>query len=188
MLFILYPPGLGGNHLGNLIGLTTKVNFMQEEEVHKWYSQIEKKRGTAHVYIQKLMPGESGFDPNQPLAVGHFCTLEWTFIHTEEIKLPITQILVVRFPEMSNSVVINRNAKLLNEKINFEELFDQRAFYKQRIIEKLCPDVQVNEISSEYLFYSDLVHLNGELDSCGLGIDLKYDYLHKLWCKGNGIE
>lgn len=181
MVIILFSQYLAGHHLANLIGLTNNVSYMNEQEIHNHY--LNSKSRTAHLYHDKIFIKDLSFSADSPIGISHFGAFEYVCLDSKQFPLDDKQIIVIRMPDSDNHLSIKR----MHDAKYSLDITEHRALYKQSTIEKLCPTAKVNEISSENIFTRDLNALNNELDYFDCSIDLKYQYLHDLWCNKNKI-
>lgn len=184
---VLFSQYHGGHHLANLLGLTNGVSFMHEQEVYQSYQNVAP---TAHIYHDKIFLDAPSFlttykmNKSNMIGISHFGAFEHVYLNSQiENDASNTNIITIRIPDSDNHSVIDRCTKH-GYKMDITE---HRALYKQETIQRLCPKVNVCEISSENFFSKDLSHVKNELLYFGLDINLKYQYLHDMWYRKNAL-
>jgi len=183
---VLFSQFHGGHHLANLLGLTNGVSFMHEQEVYESY----QNKTRAHVYHDKIFLDAPSFlttytmNKTNMIGISHFGAFEYVYLNSQiENDASNTNIIVIRIPDSNNNIVINRCIKHEYKM----DITEHRAIYKQETIQRLCPKVNVCEISSEALFSKDLSNIKSELNCYGLDIKLEYEYLHDTWYRKNAL-
>ena len=183
---VLFSRFHGGHHLGNLLGLSYGVSFMHEQEVYESYQNKTK----AHVYQDKIFLDAPSFlktyamNKTNMIGISHFGAFEHVYLNSQfEKDASNTNIVVVRIPDSNDHFVIDRCTK----HGYIMDITEHRAIYKQETIQRLCPKVNVCEISSEALFSKDLSNIKSELNCYGLDIKLEYEYLHDTWYRKNAL-
>lgn len=154
---------------------------MHEGEIYFHY--VNSKTKTAHLYHDKIFIEDLSFHADSPIGITHFGAFEYVCLDRRHFPLDNKQIIVIRMPDDDNHIAIKR----MRDANYSLDITEHRAFYKQSIIEKLCPTAKVNEISSESIFKRDLSTLISELNYFGCSIDKRYQHLHDLWCNNNSI-
>ena len=183
-IIVLFSRFHGGHHLGNLLGLSCGVSFMNEQEIYESYQNKIK----AHVYQDKIFLDAPSFlktyamNKTNMIGISHFGAFEHVYLNSQfEKDASNTTIVVVRIPDSNNHFVIDRGT----QEGYTMDITEHRAIYKQETIQRLCPNVNVCEISCESLFSKDLSNVKNELNYYGLDINLKYQYLHDVWYRKN---
>lgn len=161
-LHIVYPPGLGGNHLANLISLSKQYTY--NVDYNKYY-QTSKN---AHFAIK---------GQKQSISLHHFGS-------NNIQNYNCNNFLCIAIPE-TNQLAINRFNRYNNNTFLAHTKQDICLIYKQHILEKIYPG-NWNTIFSDVLFDTNAKKLITQIEN-KLEIVIKNKYfafkIHNAWIR-----
>jgi hypothetical protein len=172
-VFVIFAPGLGGNHLANLIA--TDPRYYSRATVDQY--QTTKKYAHHSLNANLTTINITSYDNN--VLCGHFGELYWLDRSLFEHK----QVVIIEIPKDKNSFAYKRFQKY-NHGLSDYIVEEQRSLYTPGIIES------VTGISDHYTIPAERVV--NEISPVDLLIDMNYDIdkktceqMHKEWIKTN---
>jgi hypothetical protein len=179
-IIVLFAPGLGGNHLANII--STDSRFQPRTSV-KTYQ--ENTTSNAHFYnIQNLdltaLP-DIDCDKNHVLC-GHWGEYYWAKIHNHLTRLPNRQLIIIKVPVIG-SLAYDRMLKYTRLTVNQYLVEEQRSLYSMDVIEKCMQEHDLVEVTTELMFCENIDSILAFLsDQMDLNLDpLVCKAMHKVW-------
>ena len=150
-LFIIFAPGLGGNHLANLIALSNR--FTCRADFDKYQPGIKN----AHVTDLRNLQEKSLLDNLQQLQIqnnvlcGHLA--EYLWIQQKQIDKFFTnrKFLIIKFPE-KHTTAYNRLLKFCPHLCRDYLFYEQTSLYSTQCIEKLFGEYDIFTLSAEDIF------------------------------------
>ena len=172
-VFVIFAPGLGGNHLANLIA--TDPRYYPRATVDQY--QTTKKY--AHHSLNDNLTNINITSYNNNVLCGHFGELYWLDRSLFEHK----QVVIIEIPKDKNSFAYKRFQRY-NHDLPDYIVEEQRSLYTPEIIES------VTGISDHYTIPAERVV--NEISPVDLLIDMNYDIdkktceqMHTEWIKTN---
>lgn len=171
-VFVIFAPGLGGNHLANLIATDPRYHSRASVE------QYQKTKKFAHHSHSNLFNLKVPTYDNNVLC-GHFGELYWLDRSQFEHK----QVVIIEIPKDKHSLAYKRFQRY-NRNLPDYIVEEQRSLYTPEIIER------VTDISDHYTIPAESV-IN-ELAPVDLLVAMNYDIdkktceqMHTEWIKTN---
>lgn len=188
-IFILFPPGLGGNHFKNMIGLYT--NLYSAEEIVPFYND---KNITAHAvgsnlqkdYLISVLKDRK----HTILLCGHIG--EYITVSNFFNQIPNRNYIVFNWSDNLNKVITNRLKKLdYVEYKNGYFLQEQQYIYNTKIISKIIeyPFLDILTINFQDLLSNNIIYMLNDIAS-KLNLERNHNVdvcekLHNKWLTNN---
>jgi len=187
-IFIIFSPGSGGNHLANLIGLSSR--FYRQVDYSKYQSNIENAH---YSKIKNLNYGDIYFNLNDLLAqnnvlCGHIG--EYLFSKALLRKLPNRKYLIINLPKFKTGNAYKRMSAF-NPGFNNHEYFweEQRILYSQESLAALFQEDDFFNIDAELLFQSSKIIIDYIEQTLHTELDRQTaTEIHDLWLSKNKPE
>ncbi len=181
-LFIIFAPGLGGNHLANLIALSNRFNRKCDLSGYKPGIENAHVSNLANLQEEKLLTNLSELQNQSNVLCGHIA--EYLWIQDKNIDKFFTnrKFLIISFPE-KNSIAYQRLIKLCPHLINDYWFYEQSSLYSQKHIEKLFDEHDFFNLSAENIITENV---NGIVDfikselCTDINVSLATE-LHNVW-------
>lgn len=180
LIVTIFPPFLGGQHLTNLLGLQYNIKDVNEHEINTYYRSNIKD---AHVYEEHFFshPNKKPLDlTTSCIRCGHFP--DFCYFYTSQKENLNTyktkKMVVIRVPDSIDSLGSRAEKVVLGDSSVYSHY---KEIYGRSTLAKLFPEFDIVEVGSENLFNENLLYVQGDLQSQGMNLDLKYQYLHTLW-------
>lgn len=154
-LFVIFPPGLGGNHCTNLLALTDRFNKSVD------YSMYDSSATNAHFgavtnlqleYVTRHL--HSLLNSNSVLC-GHVAEFIWLKESGIVDRFINRKFLIVTLPKNRNSIAYKRLVNLHPQYANEYFYQEQCLLYRQDVLEKLFDEHDFFTLDSEKLFSED---------------------------------
>jgi hypothetical protein len=181
-LFVIFAPGLGGNHLSNLLSLTERFNrnvdFSKYNNLidHAHFSKIPNlKIKTIGDHLDELLTVNN-------VLCGHVGEYHWLKQSGIAEQFKNKKFLIVSLPS-KDTLAYSRMTSLYPPMLDEYFYQEQRWLYSQEILEKIFEEDDFFEISSEIIF-SDNVSKLFEFIDCNFctTIDrVQAEDIHRLW-------
>lgn len=178
-IIILFAPGLGGNHLANM--LSTDARFQSRTSIRNYQ---DSDASNAHFYdLQNLdLNYLADIDSTKShVLCGHWGEYYWAKLHKQILALPNRQLVIMKVPVIG-STAYDRMIKYTNLTAHYL-IEEQRSLYSMDVVGKIMEESDLIEIESELLFC-----LNSEAVLAPLSKDLALDLdlemcrgMHALW-------
>ena len=195
-LIILFPPGLGGNHLRNIIMINSI--FSDEsliKDIERYYDEVTTNYNFAHYRERSLHRDvvENYINSDNNLLCGHIAEYMWASDILE--NLPKKLFLTIDFEKIAKeSAEFSRMLKS-NPSIENSYFFQEQAtIYNLSTVAKLTNSDEIDHyrIDSSLLFTRSI---DGLLDFLSRELELTYTdeqikiikHIHKIWAERNLI-
>ena len=178
-LFVIFPPGAGGNHLANIISVGNR--FSSRFYVGNYKNLV----GNAHVSnIKNLQIDQATIDQlktTSNVLCGHLAEYLWA--QDLVCQLPNRKYLVLEFGSTLSDVVRNRMIKLYPAYQDNYFVQEIATLYSQRYVEQILGETDFFRLDVNVLFQEDVSDL---LTSIEQDLDLNLDRfeiqeLHNKW-------
>lgn len=177
-IIVLFAPGLGGNHLANM--LSTDTRFRQRANVDDY----QTKRTNAHYWpIQNLKLEHLCLldDTESHVLCGHWGEFYWCQLSRALDRFANQQVLVVRLPK--KDTVAHQRLNRFNPGMTEYFMEEQRSLYSIDVVERIFGQTDLLDISSECIFDPDIEQIKQFITK---ETDLTPDWticerMHKLW-------
>lgn len=186
-LFVIFPPGAGGNHLANII--STSPRFATKNSNLDYYNN--KTTPTVH----SISVGKTLFSEPQLRSIAnissvhssHFAAYMWCKSQVEQI-LSNRKYIVMEFSQEHRNNFFLQRVSSLYPAYNDPYLIDEMAtWYSIEYFSKITGEQDLTKIDVDLLFTDDSSKMVDYLNS-QLGLDLVYktvDKLHQQWLEKN---
>lgn len=177
-IFVLFAPGLGGNHISNILSMDTR--FVQRASLNDYTIHFKKDTENAHIRENTNNDLTPKDDENRIIPL-HIGMIVWDYEKIKKFKN--RKILIVEFPDSKDTLAYKRFVNY-NRNFDIDEymFYEQKLFYSQSTIEKLVPEKDFFTVKSESIFDEnfDLFY------NLTLNMNLKIDYdmckvMHSMW-------
>jgi len=181
-LFVIFAPGLGGNHLANLIGLSDRFN--RKYDVHGYRPGIKNAHVSSVTNLQEktLLDNLSELQNQSNVFCGHLAEYLWIKEKQIDKFFVNRKFLIITFPEKNTPAYI-RLLKICPS-LSHEYLFyEQSSLYSQKHIEKLFDEHDFFNLSAENIITENV---NGIVDfikselCTDINVSLATE-LHNVW-------
>lgn len=178
-IIILFAPGLGGNHLANII--STDPRFQPRASV---MSYQDSTTANAHFYdIQNLdLSALIDIDRDKShVLCGHWGEYYWAKIHNHLTQLINRQLVIMRVPGVG-SLAYDRMIKYTNL-ISHYLIEEQRSLYTMDVVGKCMQEQDLAEVTTELMFSENIDGmLAGLSEQLALDLDLPAcRAMHAIW-------
>jgi hypothetical protein len=175
-IFVLFSPGLGGNHVANL--LATDIRYITRATANDYANHNEQN---AHILEGNLNNIDNKNYNFGNIFCGHFSEFYWKHIENKISKYQNRQIILIDLPKDNNSIAFKRHKKYSNlSKYFFEE---QRSLYSFYTLENLFNENDFFNIPCE-IFFNDSVDNFFNYASKEMNFSLDYTEckkMHNIW-------
>ena len=157
-LFVIFAPGLGGNHLANLLALTDRF---QRSVDFEGYSTDETTAHFCDIVNLRVTSIEANLDKlvNQSnVLCGHIGEYLWFKDMPWSSKFLNKKFLIVSVPE-KNTLAFSRFIKYIPAVDNEYFYQEQKTLYTQNVLEKLLEETDFFQIRAEQIFDRDIESL-----------------------------
>jgi hypothetical protein len=187
-LFVIFPPGAGGNHLANII--STSPRFVTKN-LNSYTDNTVK-----HVHSK---PGNNLFFSDDELRLiaksssvqcGHFAEYMWCRSQIEQFLFNRKYLLLEFNQEHRNTFFLQRISSLYpayNQSYFLEEM---STWYSLEYFSKITNEQDLTKIDADLLFSDRSLKIVDYLNS-QLGLELDYllvDNIHQLWLEKNNYR
>ena len=175
-IFVLFSPGLGGNHVANL--LSTDKRYATKATA-KDYSN--HKGLDAHIILGNLDNLDNTNYNFGNIFCGHFGEFYWAHLKNKISKYQNRQIILIDLPKNKDSMAFKRYKKYSN--LNNFFIKEQQSLYSLYTIEKIFNETDIFNISSEIIF-DNLVDKFYNYANQEMNFNLDYNEcseMHKIW-------
>ena len=183
-LFVIFAPGLGGNHLANLIGLSSR--FTRHADFEKYQPGIKTAHITNIMNLQEklLLDNLPQLQNQSNVLCGHLA--EYLWIQQKKIDKFFTnrKFLIVTFPEKF-SAAYDRLLKCCPYMIRDYWFYEQRSLYSIQYLEKLFDEHDFFTINAQDIFTENVDQIVKFIESelhAQIDINLTQK-LHTIWYK-----
>jgi hypothetical protein len=181
-LFVIFAPGLGGNHLANLIGLTDRFN--RKYDVNDYRPGITNAHVSSVTNLQEktLLANLSELQTQSNVFCGHLA--EYLWIQQKQIdKFFVNRkFLIITFPE-KNTSAYNRLLKICPSLSSDYLFYEQASLYSIQYMSKLFDEYDFFTLSAEHIFTEQVDQLVKFIESelyTNIDIDTATK-LHNIW-------
>jgi len=183
-LFIIFAPGLGGNHLANLIALSNRFNRKCNLSSYKPGIENAHFSNLANLQEEKLLTNLSELQNQSNVFCGHLA--EYLWIQQKKIdKFFINRkFLIISFPEKF-SAAYDRLLKCCPYMIRDYWFYEQRSLYSIQYLEKLFDEHDFFTINAQDIFTENVDQIVKFIESelhAQIDINLTQK-LHTIWYK-----
>jgi hypothetical protein len=150
-LFVIFAPGLGGNHLANLIGLSDRFN--RKYDVHGYRPGIKNAHMSSVTNLQEktLLDNLSELQTQSNVFCGHLAEYLWIKEKQIDKFFVNRKFLIITFPEKNTPAYI-RLLKICPS-LSHEYLFyEQSSLYSIQYIKKLFEEHDFFTLGAENIF------------------------------------
>ena len=182
-LFVIFAPGLGGNHISNLLSLTSR--FHRDVDLES-YDSIGANAHFGTIENLKLASVSAHIDvltTTSNVLCGHLGEYIWLKQSGLAAKFKNKKFLIVSVPE-KNTLAYKRLTKLLPV-IGANEYFyqEQRTLYSQEMLEKIFEEQDFFNISAEMIFSDSADELLTfiQTEFCTTIDVLQATKIHQIW-------
>ena len=181
-LFVIFAPGLGGNHLSNLLALTKR--FYRDVNFSK-YNTLTTDAHFSKIQNLQINSITKNFDKTlnvNNVLCGHLGEYLWLKQSGTAKDFKNRKFLIVSRPN-KNTLAYNRMTKYYPPMLNEYFYQEQRTLYSQDCLERLFDEDDFFEISSELIFSDDTDKLFKfiEHEFCTTIDSKQADYVHQMW-------
>lgn len=150
-LFVIFAPGLGGNHLANLIGLSDRFNRQYDINGYKPGIANAHLSNITNLQEQTLLPNLLELQNQSNVFCGHLA--EYLWIQQKQIdKFFVNRkFLIITFPE-KNTAAYNRLLKICPSLSSDYLFYEQASLYSIQYMSKLFDEYDFFTLSSEHIF------------------------------------
>jgi len=175
-VFVLFAPGLGGNHLANLI--STDSRFQSRTTLDNYKNSNTKY---AHHYdIENLNIENKIQDYSGNVLCGHWGEFYW--LGKSRDMFPMKQIVIIEVPKYKNTFAYKRFQKYNN--LDDYMWQEQRTLYSMEVVEKCFGIKDIWTISSEEVINE--VCCIDSLKDMNYDVDEKLcNEMHQIWSTAN---
>jgi hypothetical protein len=176
-MFVVFAPGMGGNHLANIVSLCRPYRSRFDIDVYNSDATTFHADNNTHLTIEQLEQG-----PGQVIPC-HLAEYLW---HRDKIEqlLPNRKFIVLEFQPFSRNTVWQlRSAKFNPAYNNIFQLEELATFYSVDTFSKLTNETDFFPASVDQLFTPDASALYHSLLQ-HIDADINFDYvqqLHSTW-------
>ena len=183
-LFIVYPPGLGGNHLMNLLGLDSR--YHSDVDYSRYFNgRLDNAHFTQNIDSRSINSHEFSIDKINIIPM-HLASYLW-FCNDPESSKPVFQhrkFCLITMPSDKNSLAAKRlTATCPNYRVEY--LYEEtRTLYSVQYLSKLFNQHDWFILDSELLFSHDFSRLEHNLRQQGLIQEFNSALaktIHQLW-------
>lgn len=187
-LFVIFPPGAGGNHLANIIStsprfVTKNLNSYNDKATKNVHSKPGQNLLFSDDDLRSIAKSSS-------VQCGHFAEYMWCKSQIENFLFNRKYLLVEISQEHRNTFFIQRASALYpvyNQSYFIEEM---STWYSLDYFSKITSEQDLTKIDVDLLFSDNSLkivdYLNGQL-----GLELDYilvDSLHRKWLEKNNYR
>lgn len=178
-IFVIYPPGAGGNHIANMLSTDRRFQFranVQDYVNHEHNNaHVTKIKNLNRLHVEKISSLENH------VLCGHWAEFYWLLNDGIVEKFPNRQIVIVKFPKQS-SIAYHRFLKQNN--VNSEYLIqEQTSLYTTKIVQSTFGEFDIFEIDSDMIFNTSLDNFFKFTDQeMNLSLDINQcNQMHRVW-------
>ena len=187
-LFVIFPPGLGGNHLANLISLNEP--WAPRCTIQQYGNVVADAHfaGTSNLQVDSLLENVNSLSKQNNVFCGHAAEYIW-FTERLDVKnlFPNRKYVIVNFPR-NNQLAF---ARLQQHSLLFQKhdyiLGELATLYRSKSLELLYGESDWFYADSDLLFSPDVSEILTQLSSQGINISMSKDIaqdLHSKWLSG----
>lgn len=178
-IIVLFAPGLGGNHLANMI--STDARFQSRASESNYQTSAS---ANAHFYhVQNLDLGAlADIDTTKShVLCGHWGEYYWAKLHKHILILPNRHVVIMKVPTVG-STAYDRMIKYTNLTAQYL-IEEQRSLYTMDVVGKIMDEFDLTEIESELLFCETVETVLESLSKqLALNLDLEIcRNMHTFW-------
>ena len=174
-IFVLFSPGLGGNHVANILSTDTN-QFTIRFNDHTYLSSQKN----AHTNYKNLQDVSKYDNIKNNILCGHWGEMYWLKIHNLIDKFKNRQVLILEIPK-KDTLAYQR----FIEHTKLQEYFieEQRSIYSIELIQSSLNEKDFFVFPSEKIFAEDISEfLDFAKEEMNINVDRKLCYnIHKLW-------
>jgi hypothetical protein len=175
-IFVLYSPGLGGNHVANL--LSTDSRYLTKATSIDYANH---NKPNAHIIMGNLENVKNAKSIKNNIFCGHLN--EFHNLYTENIicKFDNRQIIIIDFPKSFDCLAYKRYAKYSKLKGYFSA--EQKMLYSPEIFNKLFNETDFFTVPAEIIFNDSI---DSFFDYANYEMNFNLDYtecfqMHNIW-------
>lgn len=180
-IFVIFPPGLGGNHLANL--LSTDSRFVTRSNSEDYSRHKENNAHTSPLQNLNIDDIDSILDNTSNIFCGHFGESYWLEINRRLKKFKNKQFVIVTMPETQCSIAYRRYYKR-NHTLSNYYIEEQRSLYTPLSIERMFNQIDIFVIRPEELLFTDSVDRLNSFAVSEMAMFLDRDEcskMHQIW-------
>ena len=175
-IFVLFSPGLGGNHVANL--LSTDNRYKTRANSNDYQSHKEQN---AHIILNNLDNLPKVKENFGNIFCGHFGEYYWQALRKNLARFKNRQIIIIELPKDNNSLAFKRYKKYT--KLNEYFIEEQRSLYSFYSIEQFFKENDLFSVPSEMIFNNSV---NKFYDYANQEMNFNLDYsecnkMHNIW-------
>jgi len=179
-IFVLFYPGLGGNHLANM--LSTDSTFLPRGSIEQ-YQQAKDK---PHVHfspiknltVQQIQQVDIGISH---VFCGHWAEYNWCRLNHAIDRIPNRQILIVKIPD-KQTAAHQRMVKYTCQLTDYLHE-EQRSLYSIDVIQRMFGEHDIFEMDTDLFFQPSVTgFLDFAQDEMAIGLDrTRCQSMHDIW-------
>ena len=150
-LFIIFAPGLGGNHLANLIALSNRFNRKCDLSGYKPGIENAHVSNLANLQEKTLLDNLSELQTQSNVFCGHLAEYLWIKEKQIDKFFVNRKFLIIEFPE-KHTAAYNRLLKFCPHLSRDHWFYEQTSLYSTQCIEKLFGEYDIFTLSAEDIF------------------------------------
>ena len=180
-LIILYAPGLGGNHLANLISTSRVFNRNFRADLYSSDSENAHYSDVSNLKKDSLIKNLVKLKTQSNVLCGHLGEYLWIKHNIADRFFSNKKFLIIKFPN-KDTVAYQRLLKFAPHLANEYYYQEQLTLYSKQHLVLLFNETDFVEMPAELLFAKDTVELENFLTK-ELGIQLDQQLVPQLHAK-----
>jgi hypothetical protein len=181
-LFVIFAPGLGGNHLSNLLSITHRFHRHCNFDLYKNGMINAHITPLSNLDQSKILQHQTALADNNNILCGHIAEYIWLKNNGFDLLFPNRKFVTIGFPKIG-TVAYQRLVNLKSYYLDQYLFWEQSTLYSQQCMELLFDEHDFFHIGSDDIFTKSV---NGVVrfitDQLCTTVDpVQAQQLHTIW-------